>query len=176
MPKTSLPFFPAMATVQDWKSSDLECCVASPCLCFRYGSLFSNDHSNSTSHRECTCLSMGVLDIFIAMFSQIQNLLSDDCIPSASKAAIIHIFDVASTNMSCFPLQNVMAFLLLCWAETLFFSGSGSHGIPKLCGVWRRYWKSFLLFVNFKQYFLGTSVWQSSANIPFQYTFRIFSS
>ena len=55
MPKTSLPFFPAMATVQDWRSSDLECCAASPCPCFRYSSLFSNDHSNSTGHRECTC-------------------------------------------------------------------------------------------------------------------------
>lgn len=51
-----------------------------------------------------------LLDISIAMFSQIQNLLSDGCLSSASKAAIIHIFDVASTSMSCFPLQNVMAF------------------------------------------------------------------
>lgn len=154
MPKTSLPFFPAMATVQDWRSSDLECCVAPPCLCFRYGSLFSNDHSNSTSHRECTCLSVGLLDIFIAMFSQIQNLLSDDCLPSASKAAIIHIFDVASTNMSCFPLQNVMAFLLLCWAETLFLVVLGPMGSPN-CVEYEGDIEKALSFCEFQTVFLG---------------------
>ena len=113
-----------------------------------------------------------VLDIFIAMFSHIQNLLSDGCLPSASKAAIIHIFVVASTSMSCFPLQNVMAFLLLCWAETLFFSGSGSHGIPKLCGVWRRLYKKLSPFCEFQIVFLGhqcvTEFSKSTISVHFQ--------
>ena len=176
MTKAFLPFLPAMVTVQDWRSSDLECYAASPCPCFRYSSLFSNDHSSSISHRECTCLSMGVLDISIAMFSQIQNLLSDGCLSSASKAAIIHIFDVASTSMSCFHFRMWWLFSYSAGQRHCVLVILGPMESPNCVEYEGDYRKSSLLFVSFKEYFLGTSVWQSSANLPFQYTFRIFSS